>query len=206
MAGTHGGKRPGAGRKPGGRFGEKTVRMRIPESRSSTITLLLGALQHKAQQPNADLDISDLKYAVLDPIPQPLPVGMFRVSAGFPSPAADHDDGERLDINEYLVKNPIATFFFSVVGDSMQGVGIEDGDMLVVDRSISPQAGHIVIAFLNGERLVKTLQRIPRLSGWALVAANPAYPDLEIGQEDDFQIWGVVTGSFKRFLGKPRQS
>lgn len=126
---------------------------------------------------------------------QRLPVDGVRVSAGFPSPAADYED-RRLDINEYLVRNPVSTFFFSVEGDSMQGAEIFAGDMLVVDRSIRPRHGLIVIAFVDGQRLVKRLyQRAGRV---ALLAENPLYPPLEIQEEMELLIWGVVTGKFKR--------
>jgi DNA polymerase V len=126
----------------------------------------------------------------------PLPIDEVRVSAGFPSPAADYAD-KRLDINEYLVRNPVSTFFFSVEGDSMQGAEIFDGDMLVVDKSIRPRHGHIVIAFVDGERLVKRLyQRAGRV---ALLAENSLYPPLEISESMEFLIWGVVTGKFKHF-------
>lgn len=83
-----------------------------------------------------------------------LPLDAVKVSAGFPSPAADYED-KRLDINEYLIRNPVSTFFFAVEGDSMEGAEIFDGDILVVDKSIRPRHGHIVIAFVDGERLVK---------------------------------------------------
>lgn len=125
-----------------------------------------------------------------------LPLGEVRVSAGFPSPAADYED-RRLDINEYLVRNPVSTFFFSVEGDSMEGAQIFDGDILVVDKSVRPRHGHVVIAFVDGERLVKRLFR--RGERVALLAENPAYPPLEIGDAMELTIWGVVIGKFKRF-------
>lgn len=125
----------------------------------------------------------------------PLPMDEVRVSAGFPSPAADYED-KRLDINEYLVRNPVSTFFFSVEGDSMQGAEIFNGDILVVDKSIRPRHGHIVIAFVDGERLVKRLFR--RGGRVALLAENPAYSALEIRDGMELLIWGVVTGKFRR--------
>ena len=125
----------------------------------------------------------------------PLPIDEVRVSAGFPSPAADYAD-KRLDINEYLVRNPVSTFFFSVEGDSMQGAEIFDGDILVVDKSIRPRHGQIVIAFVDGQRLVKRLYR--RAGRVALMAENPAYPPLDIRDGMELLIWGVVTGKFKR--------
>src|SRR5574338_1086085 len=84
------------------------------------------------------------------PAPHPVvceqPLGLAKLSAGFPSPAADYED-KRLDVNDYLIQNPVSTFFFSVTGDSMEGAEIFHGDMLVVDRSIEAQDGHIVVAF-----------------------------------------------------------
>jgi DNA polymerase V len=126
---------------------------------------------------------------------RPLPLDGIKVSAGFPSPAADYED-KRLDINEYLVRNPVSTFFFPVQGESMQGAEIFDGDILVVDRSVRARHGHIVIAFVNGERLVKRLYR--RGGRVALIAEHPAYPPLEIRDGMELEVWGVVVGKFKR--------
>lgn len=125
-----------------------------------------------------------------------LPLDAVRVSAGFPSPAADYED-KRLDINEYLVRNPVSTFFFVVEGDSMQGAEIFAGDVLVVDKSVRPRHDHIVIAFVDGQRLVKRLFR--RGGRVALLAENPNYPPLEIREGQELLVWGVVVGKFKRF-------
>lgn len=124
-----------------------------------------------------------------------LPWDEVRISAGFPSPAADYED-RRLDINEYLVRNPVSTFFFSVEGDSMQGAEIFDGDILVVDKSIRPRHGQIVVAFVDGQRLVKRLYR--RSGRVALLAENALYPPLEIREDQELLVWGVVVGKFKR--------
>ena len=137
----------------------------------------------------------DLQWAALDPPPVLIPLGITPVSAGFPSPAEDYAD-KRLDINDYLVPNPVSTFFFTVKGDSMQDADIADGDILVVDRSIEPAHGHIVVAFVNGERLVKRLHY--RSDKVALLAANPAYPPLELRDGNALEVWGVVVGKFKR--------
>ena len=129
------------------------------------------------------------------PTRMPLPMGLTPVSAGFPSPAEDYED-RRLDINEYLVRNPVSTFFFPVQGDSMQGAEIFNGDILVVDRSVTPRHGHVVVAFLNGERLVKRLHK--RAGRVALIAENPAYPVIELHDGAELVIWGVVIGKFRR--------
>ena len=124
-----------------------------------------------------------------------LPLGAVKVSAGFPSPAADYED-KRLDINEYLIRNPVSTFFFPVQGDSMEGAEIFAGDILVVDRSVKAMHGHIVVAFIDGERLVKRL--FNRGGRVALVAENPSYAALEINGDMELVVWGVVIGKFKR--------
>lgn len=119
------------------------------------------------------------------------------VPAGFPSPAGDYVEG-KLDLNDHLIRHPAATFIIRVEGDSMTGAGIHPGDLLVVDRSIEPRSGHIVIAILGGDLTVKTLRR--RKSGWFLEAANEAYPATALGKEIDCAIWGVVTAAIRRFV------
>ena len=123
------------------------------------------------------------------------PLGLSPVSAGFPSPAEDYEQAT-LDINRYLIRNPVSTFFFKVEGDSMEGATLFAGDILVVDRSVTPVHGHIVVAFVGGERLVKRLHL--RSGRSALLAENPTYPPIEITEEAQVDIWGVVVGSFKR--------
>jgi len=112
------------------------------------------------------------------------------VSAGFPSPAADYQE-ERLDLNRYLIKNPAATFFVRAMGESMIGAGIHNGDLLVVDRSLEPKDRSVVIAVVNGEFTVKRLRLSKRKI--ILEAENGSYPDQEIDEETDFEVWGVVT-------------
>jgi len=112
------------------------------------------------------------------------------VSAGFPSPAADYQE-ERLDLNRYLIKNPAATFFVRAMGESMIGAGIHNGDLLVVDRSLEPKDRSVVIAVVNGEFTVKRLRLSQRKI--ILEAENGSYPDQEIDEETDFEVWGVVT-------------
>ena len=113
-----------------------------------------------------------------------------RVEAGFPSPADDYMD-RPLDLHEQLVPRPAATFFVRAQGDSMVGAGIHDGDLLVVDRSLTPVPGRVVIAALDGELTIKRLGRGPE--GLRLEAENDAYPVIEIGEDTDARIWGVVT-------------
>jgi DNA polymerase V len=112
------------------------------------------------------------------------------VSAGYPSPAEDYIEG-KLDLNLHLVKNPDATFYVRVSGDSMTGAGIHSGDLLVVDRSLDPVSGRIVIAVLNGELTVKRLF----VEGDRLIlnAENENYPPIEVTEPQELSIWGVAT-------------
>ena len=120
----------------------------------------------------------------------PLPIFLANVQAGFPSPAEDYLD-KTLDLNELLIAHPAATFFVRVSGDSMQNAGIFSGDVLVVDRSLEPADNKIIVAIVNSEFTVKRLKvHEGRIS---LVPENPAYPILEMKEESDFQVWGVVT-------------
>jgi DNA polymerase V len=119
-----------------------------------------------------------------------LPLYTCPVSAGFPSPAEDYLEG-KLDLNQYLIKHPVATFFVRVTGDSMINAGIHAGDLLIVDRSLEAQDGRVVIAVVNGDLLVKRLRM--RKKQVYLVAENPNYPSLLITEAMDFQVWGIVT-------------
>lgn len=120
-----------------------------------------------------------------------LPLFLEPVSAGFPSPADDYIE-KKLDLNEFIIKHPAATFFVRVNGDSMCNAGIQSGDLLVVDRAVKPASGKIVVAILNGEFTVKRLEINPR--GFVrLLPENPAYPAVEIHADVEFQVWGVVT-------------
>lgn len=114
----------------------------------------------------------------------------WKVSAGFPSPAADHTQ-KRVDLNDHLIRNKEATFLFRVRGDSMTGAGIYEGDTLVVDRSIEAKHNHIVLAVLNNEFTVKRLYK--RGGVVKLIAENPIYPPIVIKPEEELTIWGVVT-------------
>ena len=106
--------------------------------------------------------------------------------------------GGVLDINEYLVRHPVASFFFRVEGDAMQGAHIFSGDILVVDRSIAPQRGHVVLAFVDGECLLRRLSEGAR--GFVLEAASPGYASLSAESGEGWQIWGVVVGQFRRLM------
>lgn len=131
-------------------------------------------------------------YASLTPISMPLPLAI-TVRAGqshFPSPAQDYEQ-KNLDLNDQFISNPPATFIFKVAGDSMVGAGIFPGSTLVVDRSVQPTNGAVVIADVDGEWMVKRLQR---RGGWVrLLSDNPAYPAITLAEGQDLVVFGVVT-------------
>jgi DNA polymerase V len=119
-----------------------------------------------------------------------------RISAGFPSPAADYAE-EGLDLNHYLVQNKPATFMFTVKGDSMVGAGICDGDKVVVDKALKPKHKDIVIAVVDGEYTIKRLyQSRGRVE---LQAENPNYPAITLSEDCELQVWGVVVGVVRKY-------
>ena len=119
-----------------------------------------------------------------------VPLFLSPVSAGFPSPAEDYIE-KNLDLNELLIKHPAATFFVRVSGDSMRGAHIHDQDILIVDRSLEPSNGKIVIAVIDGNITVKRLQICHQAV--YLLAENQEFPPLLVNPEEGIYIWGVVT-------------
>lgn len=162
-----GGQRTGAGRPQGsGKFGEPTQAIRVPVSQ---VEIVLDWVAHQCYR---------------------LPFYHCAVAAGFPSPADGEMDG-KLDLNELLIKHPAATFFVRVAGLSMIKAGIYHDDILVVDRSLEPAHGRIVIAAVNGELTVKRLYR--EVNKVQLVAENDAFAPIDITEGTELHIWGVVT-------------
>ena len=112
------------------------------------------------------------------------------VPAGFPSPAQDFR-GEGIDLNRELIRHPASTFCARVSGHSMRDCGIDDGDLLIIDKSLTPREGSVAVCFVDGEF---TLKRIAiRRDGIWLVPANPQYPELHVTEESNFQVWGIVS-------------
>jgi DNA polymerase V len=126
-----------------------------------------------------------------------LPFYVAKISAGFPSPAEDFIE-RKLDLNEYLIKNPTATFFVKVSGHSMINAGIHDGDILVVDRSMEPVNNKIVIGVVNGEFTVKRL--LKKNNKLFLMPENADYKPIEINESMDVSIWGVVTYTIRKLI------
>lgn len=164
---SKGGYRSKAGRPVGtGKFGVPTKAIRVPLREVDHILKLVQNGMYR------------------------LPFYQTPIAAGFPSPAED-DIANTLDLNELLIKHPAATFFLRVAGSSMINAGIHHDDILVVDRSLEPTHGKIVIASINGELTVKRLFREDNKV--LLIAENDAYPPIEITEEVELRIWGIVT-------------
>lgn len=194
-----GGKRAGAGRKFGtGKFGESTTVLRIPTSQGPVIKDFLAAYQRKKLMVNMDV-VGEITLPALNAPPINLPLYSSKVSAGFPSPAEEHVE-KRLDPSEFLIDQKDSTFFVTIQGYSMIDVGLLPKDKAVVDRSKIASIGDIVLAVLDGEFTIKTLSRTKE-GKVRLLPANStgAYSPIEITEEMNFEIWGVVTGSFRRF-------
>lgn len=119
-----------------------------------------------------------------------LPLYIEPVFAGFPSPADDFVE-KKLDLNEFLIKHPAATFFVRVAGHSMKGAGIHNGDILIVDRSLEPKDRSIVVAIIDGEFTLKRIRK--HRDNLYLTPENPKFKWIKATEEMDFQIWGVVT-------------
>lgn len=200
---TRGGKRPGAGRKPGSTTRlEKTIVIRIPASQKPAVSKLMEAYttKQKATQLAEKLDSVEI-FDQPPPHLQTLSLPLFqsKVPAGFPSPADDHVEG-CLDPNEYLIDQIDTTFFVTIQGESMIEAGLMPGDKAVVDKGKEPVLGDIVLAMIDGEFTIKILARQKNGNPKLLPAnASGKYTPILIEPPMQFEVWGVVTGSFRRF-------
>ena len=185
-----GGVRKGAGRKKdSGLYAEATKVVRIPISRISEVKNFLLSTK------KTNFSIADF---IQPSIQKPIPITLFshKVPAGFPSPADDHAES-RLDLNEYLINQAESTFFVRIKGDSMVDAGILDNDIVIVDRSKSAAINDIVLASIDGEFTVKVLTKNNK--GPYLMPANKEFKPIYIEEGSQFEIWGVVTGSVRKF-------
>lgn len=189
---SHGGAREGAGRPKGsGKYNEPTKAIRVPES---SISYIKDFLETYPDVTEIGVGASSEQIGTVSKLD--IPLYSSKVAAGFPSPAEDHVE-DTLDLNDYMVQRPDSTFMLRVEGESMKDAGILPNDILVVDRSMKASHNKIVIAAIDGELTVKRLFHRGGLI--KLMPENPAYPEIEMEQESDLVIWGVVIGSFRRF-------
>lgn len=189
---NRGGKRINAGRKA--QYQEKTVVMRVPESKVIAIKEWLKPVPADDRSPQAEF--MPIQFRTALQIPSPLE----SVAAGFPSPAQDYAE-ESIDLNKYLVHNPATTFVLRVNSFSMKNAGIDAEDKILIDRSLTAEHGDIVLALINNEFTVKRLMKEKQDDGseniW-LKAENPEYPDIHFQSEEQFLVWGVVTCILKK--------
>lgn len=123
------------------------------------------------------------------------------IKAGFPSPAQDYME-QTIDLNKELIRHPASTFYGRVVGNSMSGEGIDDGDILVIDKSLELIDGDLAVCFINGEFTVKRV-KLEKDFAW-LVPSNPDYQPIKVTKDDEFTIWGIVTYTVKKNRRKKR--
>ena len=188
---SHGGARNGAGRKKNsGRYKEDTKVIRIPISLAKSLTPVIEVYK---SQIKSEIEVLAVKE---NPTELSIPIFTSRVQAGFPSPADDHLE-DALDLNTHLIHHKEATFFVKAQGDSMLGAGIQQGDILIVDKSLNAKSGKIVIAVVDGEFTVKRLHKYK--GNITLKAENPEFQDIKIGGTDELIIWGVVTSVIHQY-------
>lgn len=203
---NHGGKRPGAGRPKGsGKYKEPTVALRVPQSLEVSIKALIN--NYRSVSANSEMEemlTEDYATAVnfdpmvdFDNLPSNvIPMFGYKISAGVPSFTDDFiDDG--VDLLEFLIRNPEATFLVKVAGDSMINAGIFSDDLLIVDSKIGPVHGSIVVAVIDGDLTVKRLYK--RQGQVKLLPDNPSFNPIEITTDMDFSISGVVTNVIHTF-------
>jgi DNA polymerase V len=185
-----GGKRQGAGRPVGtGKYNETTKAIRLPISLADEILEALTKDPQNSQNIEPATIVSSI-FRTDNNTKSRIPLYLNPVAAGFPAPTEDYIEG-KIDLNRHLVKHPESTFLVRVVGDSMQDAGIHPRDLLVVDRSLEPISGKVVIAVVNGELTVKRLRK-HRNKLW-LMPENSDFQPIEIDENVDLHIWGVVT-------------
>lgn len=126
---------------------------------------------------------------------QPIQYADEGIRAGFPSPAQDFME-QTIDLNKEIVRHPASTFYGRVVGDSMKDEGIEEGDILVIDKSLEFANNDLAVCFIDGEFTVKRVRLEPD-AAW-LIPSNPDYPAIKVTKENDFLIWGIVTYTIKK--------
>ena len=125
-----------------------------------------------------------------------LPLIESKIPAGFPSPADDYLEMS-LDLNEKLIRNPSSTFFAQITGSSMENAGIQDGDIIIVDKSLQPKNDSILVCSIDGEFTLKRFKKVDHETGY-LMPDNPKFKPIRVSKDNNFMIWGVVTYSIHK--------
>lgn len=136
-------------------------------------------------------------YSAITDSEKPMPVLPFEISAGFPSPALDFTQ-QSIDLNKILIKHPSATYYGRVQGESMSNAGINDGDLLIIDKSIEADNGKIAVCYLDGEFTLKRI-KLRNNELW-LMPENDKYCPIKIDENNSLSIWGIVTYIIKKPL------
>ena len=199
---ARGGKRTNSGPKASvSPFGEKTSLVRVPMSIEPALVLYLDDYKKSVQQKTIKPSF-EYMVAMINPPELYRPIYSGKVAAGqsrFPSPAQDYEQ-EELDLNKHLVKNPPATFYHNVGADydSMIDVGILPKALLIVDRSINPKSSHIVLAIVNGEKVVKRFYKWRNIVELRSENKEKNYPPVVFKEGDELIIEGVVTANVNK--------
>ena len=128
--------------------------------------------------------------------PLNIPLVNEEISAGFPSPAQDFIESS-IDLNKELIRNPNTTFYARINGDSMKDMGINSGDLVIIDKSLEPKNGNIAVCFIDGEFTMKEI-KIEQNCCW-LIPANKSFKSVRVDKDNDFAIWGIVIHVIKSF-------
>lgn len=198
-SGSRGGARKGAGRKSIGNTRRVTVCLTeelLPIFKERGGAKWLRSELSRTEKKSDPAQFESFFLPAAEPASMRLPLYQSGVQAGFPSPAESYVD-KSLDLNEYLVANPAATFFVHVVGDSMDRAGMEDGDLLVVDRSLDPKNGDIVIVSIDNEFTVKRYMNDENGLRLLPESSNPIYKAIRPKEFEEWRFIGVVKFTIK---------
>ena len=184
--------------RPKGRnaYGESTIPIRIPKSKVTQITEYLKQSALKNSPDTIDF-YEHIRQVSVPEVSVELSLYSSKVSAGFPSPCDDHI-AKRLNIHDYLVDQEDATYLVTVIGWSMRDAGLLPKDVVIVDRSKNAKVGNIIMAMIDGEFTIKQLA-LGENGNPVLLPANSDFKPIEIKEGMDFEIWGVVTGSIRKY-------
>ena len=192
MTALHGGKRAGSGRKK--IFKEQKTTVACPKSFAPQVRSIIANMMSFDTLYNHQHYVGE---PALSPTRLYRPVSLTKVPAGFPSPADDYIESQ-LDLNEFFVTHPSASFYWKVSGDSMNLAGILDGAILLIDRSLTVKSNDIVLATIHGDITVKRFVHVGSSYELRPDSSFNRYKTLQFGSTEDISIWGVVSAVFNK--------